>query len=258
MNQSSLTKLLSMRKLFLLLFIIPFFSCRTLNPNVMFQTGKDYPYASDSTTKNTAQEYILAVGDHIELHIFTNEAFKLVDNVQNGIPSNYQSFYYLIESDGSVKLPLLGKVPLRGLRIADAEKLLEQKYATYYITPYVVLRVINREVLVFSGDGGIGSVVNLTNDNTTLVEAITMAGGIRARGKAYKIKLIRGDLKNPQIFQVDLSTMEGIKKSNLTVQAKDIIYVEPSPDYSSKVVVQIAPYVSILTTFLLVFDLLKK
>lgn len=247
-----------MRKLFLLFLILPFFSCRTLNPNLMFQTGKGYPFAADSANSHPA-EYLIAAEDNIEMHLFTNEAFKLVDNSQGGsFNSTGQIFSYLVESDGGMKLPLLGKVPVRGLTVQQTEKLLEQKYAEYFVSPFVKLRVTNRQVLIFSGDGGTGSIVNLQNENTTLVEALTMAGGVHGRGKAYNIKLIRGDLKNPQIFQVDLSTMEGIKKSNLTVQSKDIIYVEPSPDYTAKILVQISPYVTLLTTTLLVFNLLKK
>lgn len=245
-----------MRKLLLLLFILPFFSCRTLNPSLMFKTGNDYSYATDSI-KTKSSEYLIAPQDHIEIKIFTNDGFKLVDVTQNTIGVN-QSVYYLVEPDGSVKLPLIGKIQLKGMTIHDAERLLEEKYTFYFVTPFVILRVTNRQVLIFPGDGGTGTVVNLPNENTTLLEALTIAGGVHARGKAYNIKLIRGDLKNPQVFLVDLSTMEGIKKSNLIVQAKDIIYVEPSPEYSTKVLAQITPYVSILTTVLLVFNLLKK
>ena len=63
------------------------------------------------------------------------------------------------------------------------------------------------------------------NDNTTLFEALAQAGGLNG-GKAYKIKIIRGDLRNPQIFLVDLSTIKGVVKSDFVLQANDIIYIE--------------------------------
>ncbi len=246
----------NMRKLFLLFFIIPFFSCRTINPSLMFKTGNSYVFATDSVS-NQATEYLIAPFDHLDMRIFTNDAFKLVD-LNQSVSNISQINYFLVEFDGYTKLPLIGRVKVAGMTIHDIEKMLEQRYSLYYISPFVVLRVLNRQVLVFQGDGGTGTVVNLQNENTTLLEALTLAGGVHARGKAYKIKLIRGDLKNPQIFAIDLSTMEGIKKSTLAVQSKDIIYVEPSPDYSSKVLAQITPYVGILTTALLVISLLKK
>jgi polysaccharide export outer membrane protein len=248
----------AIRTLFLLLCVLSIFSCRTLNPSVMFQTEKGYPYSTDSINPT---EYLIAIGDHIEMKIFTNDAFKLVDvttNNSGGVIGNNQSIYYIVEKDGTVKLPLIGKIQILGLKVRDAEKMLEEKYATYYITPFVMLRVINLHVLVFQGDGGAGSVVTLQNENTSLIEALTMAGGVHSRGKAFKIKVIRGNLKNPQIYLVDLSTIEGVKKSSMTVQANDIIYVEPSGDYSSKVLVQLSPYIGMLTAVLLVLNLFNK
>ena len=223
----------------------------------MFKTSSDYVYATDSINKQ-AIEYLIAPYDHLEMRVFTNDAFGLVQYNQTSNTGSSPINYFLVESDGFVKLPLIGRIKLSGMNIHYAEKLLEEKYAQYYVSPFVILRVINRQVLIFPGDGGTGSVINLLNENTSLLEALTLAGGVHARGKSYKIKLIRGDLKNPQIFAIDLSTMEGIKKSTLTVQAKDIIYVEPSPDYAVKVLGQVTPYVSILTTVLLVVSLLKK
>ena len=68
---------------------------------------------------------------------------------------------------------------------------------------------------VFPGAGGEGKVVNLENENTTLIEALALAGGITNTGKANKIKVIRGDLRNPKVMLVDLSTIEGMKQSNM-------------------------------------------
>jgi polysaccharide export outer membrane protein len=247
----------SFRALVVLCFMLPFFSCRTLNPSIMFQTSDNYPFSTDSVRPS---EYLIATDDRLDMRIFTNDAFKLVDltSTNSGALNMNQSIYYTVENDGTVKLPLLGKVPVKGLRVREAEKLLEEKYSQYYVTPFVMLRVINLHVLVFPGDGGTGSVVMLQNENTTLLEALTMAGGVHSRGKAFKIKVIRGNLKNPEIFLIDLSTIEGVKKSNMTVQANDIIYVEPSADYSAKVLVQLTPYIGLLTTVLLILNLFKQ
>jgi len=246
-----------MRKLLLFFLIVPFFSCRTLNPNVMFQTGSGFTYATDSTKDKTG-EYVIAPEDHLDIRIFTNDALRLAEASQTATNINSQSVYYLVESNGEVKLPLIGRVQVKGLTMPQVETLLEEKYSVYFVSPFIIVRVLNREVLVFQGDGGTGQIINLQRENTTLLEALTQAGGIHSRGKAYKIKLIRGNLKDPLVFQIDLSTMEGAKNSNLIVQSKDIIYVEPSGDYSAKVLTQLTPYIGILTTILLVVNLLKN
>jgi polysaccharide export outer membrane protein len=109
--------------------------------------------------------------------------------------------------------------------------------------------------LVFPGSGGAGKVVTLENENTSLIEALALAGGITETGKAYKIKLIRGDHRNPQVQLIDLSTVEGLRQSNLQLQANDIIYVEPVPRISQHVLSQITPIIGIITSVLLIYDI---
>ncbi|MBK6834533.1 MAG: hypothetical protein IPG89_09750 [Bacteroidetes bacterium] len=49
-------------------------------------------------------------------------------------------------------------------------------------------------------------------NNTTVFEAIALAGGISQDGKAYRIKLIRRVTpnSNPIVYLIDLSKIEGI------------------------------------------------
>jgi polysaccharide export outer membrane protein len=83
------------------------------------------------------------------------------------------------------------------------------------------------------------------------LELIAIAGGIPINGKAHRIKLIRGDLKNPQVYLIDLSTIEGMKKAELTMQGNDIVYVEPRNDYVSNFSNRAAPYLGLLNLILI-------
>jgi polysaccharide export outer membrane protein len=142
------------------------------------------------------------------------------------------------------------------MTIREAEKSLEAQYANFYNKPFVVVRVVNRRVTIFPGTGGSGRVVNLDNESTTVIEALALAGGITNTGKAKKIKLIRGDLRNPKVILLDLSTIEGVKQGNLLLQANDIIYVEPVPRVSQEVLIQITPIVGIITSFALIYNII--
>jgi polysaccharide export outer membrane protein len=141
------------------------------------------------------------------------------------------------------------------LTVREAERLLEDKYAVYYNKPFVMLNVVNRRVMVFPGTGGAGKVVLLENENTTLIEALALAGGITESGQANIIKLIRGDSRNPQVHLIDLSTVEGMKQSNLLLQANDIIYVEPVKRVSRGILAEITPLVGIVTSLLLLYEI---
>jgi hypothetical protein len=116
---------------------------------------------------------------------------------------------------------------------------LQVLYSPYYREPFVQTRVTNNRVIVLGALGG--QVLPLTNDNMNLIEVLALAGGVdgsgsgggggngvyRYGGKTSNIRIIRGDLKNPQIEQIDLSTISGMRRANLQMEPNDIVYIEP-------------------------------
>ncbi len=233
-------------------------SCQLLNPERMLRTPKGFEFA-DFSAETIPQEYRLAPNDQLYFRLFTNLGERLVDPI-NQMQQQQQmrgENNYLMEFDGMVKLPVLGRVKLSGMTLREAEQFLEIEYAQFYNRPFVKLMVTNHRVTIFPGGrGGTSMVVYLENTNTSLFEALAMAGGI-ADGRANKVKLIRGDLKNPQIFHIDLSTIEGVKNANMIVQANDIIYVEPRERVSQRILENVTPYLTLVTTALLVYSLFK-
>lgn len=232
-----------------LLFIVLFSSCdRYLNRHLMLRTGADYPYSQFSEIIET--EYRLAADDRVGLRIYTNDGSGLI-NIGTGsgtavLVGSGTELSVKIESDGFAKLPLFGRLYLAGLTIRQAEMLIEDKFAEYYNNPFVLIEVSNRRVVIFAGSNT--SVVSLQNDNTTLFEVLAQSGGLPEDAKADKIKLIRGDLKNPDVYLIDLSTLSGMQNANLVMQANDIIYIETRKGYVGKVLSEIAPYIAILSS----------
>jgi len=252
-----------MKKLVLFLLICIGLSSCNINPSVMFKVPSNYEFDVDQTIGNV--EYRMSPNDIVSLSVYTNDGFKLIDittsaesvNSRLNNTNNNSAIQFLVEPDGFVKLPIIGKLKLAGLTIREAEKLLETQYASFYNKPFVILKVVNRRVTVFPGTGGSGRVVNLDNESTTVIEALALAGGITNTGKSRKIKLIRGDLRNPKVILINLSSIEGLKEGNLLLQANDIIYVEPVPRISQEVLTQIAPLVGIITSFTLIYNIAK-
>ena len=213
-------------------------------------------------------EYKLSPNDRFTFLVSTNEGYKLIDYATNINSSTNNSMAsgnsgsnlmeYNLDKDGNVKLPILGNVLLKGKTLTEAEKLLEEKYSEIYKYPFIKLRVINKRVMVFPGEGGTGITLTLQNDNTSLIEALALAGGIRTTGKAFRIKLIRGSLTNPQIYLIDFSTVESMKSGDIVLQANDIIYVEPVRNTSQGILAQISPVIGIITAILLVYQITKK
>ena len=251
------------KKLFLLFMVAALASCHVLRPNLMLKTDKKYRY--DSLVKYPETPYKLSQNDVLEFKMFSNDGFKLIDmTTLEGTSNNLtlrRGFEYHIENDGMIKLPVLGRIKISGLTIREAELFLEEKYTTYYNKPFILLKVTNKRVIVFPGSDGSARIIPLENDNTTLLEALALAGGIAGNGKAYEVKLIRGDPKNPLVFKMDLSTIQGFKESDPILQANDIIYVEARGRYASRIGTEIAPYLSLIssvTSLVLLYILVKN
>jgi len=217
----------------------------------MLTTPPGYKYANlnDSLARLT---YLLAPNDIISFQIFTNDGFKMVDVINNAQASYFVKAEAPIEADGTIKMPMVGRVKLAGLTVQDAEKKLESLYAEFYIKPFVRLSVNNKRVIVFPGNNAVAKVIPLQNNNTTVLEAIALAGGIPEDGKAYKVKLIRTlpDGKSV-VYLLDLSTIDGLSQGQTTVLANDIIYVEPRYRPVQAFVRDISPILSLLLSTLI-------
>jgi polysaccharide export outer membrane protein len=226
----------------------------SINPSVMFKTPKNYKF--NIPPNDSQPDYKIAAYDILEFKIFTNEGYKLIDLISTSAASTNSTIVsteYIVDKEGYVKLPVLGSILIKDLTRIEAEKMLEEKYTAFYNKPFIKLKVVNRRIFVFNGSGSQGAVVTLSNEKTTVIEALAKVGGITLTGKAFRIKLIRGDLKNPDVQLIDLSTLEGMKKSNLLVQANDIIYVEPVKRVSQEVLSQLAPFLALLNTVVIIF-----
>ena len=244
---------------YLLLFLLPLAflsSCRSLRSNLMLKTPDDFSY--DKLVDSLAgDDYVIAQNDAILYRIYANNGYKLIDLTSESNIIYRNEIDAVVESDDSIKMPLLGRVKLAGLTVKKAEEFLQQKYSKLYIDPFVNLKVTNKRVIVFPGNGGQAKVLNLSNNNTTVIEALANAGGVLEDGKAYKIKLIRKSndpAKAALVYLMDLSTIEGIRDGNRIVQAGDIVYVEPryKPLYAFSR--EVAPLVTLLTSVLLMIQ----
>lgn len=224
----------------------------------MLRTGSGYEYTQVPTTPQL--EYKIANNDIIEFRIFSNNGFKLIDltNFSTSMGGAGRiTLEYLVEHDGMIKLPIVGRIKIAGMTIREAELMLEKIYSVHYNHPFVMMSVSNQRVIIFPGAGGNARVIQLTNNNTTLLEALALAGGI-STGKAHKIKLIRGDFKNPQVYLIDLSTIEGMKNGDMVIQANDIIYVEPVLQVTRTILGELTPILSLLSSFLIIWSVINN
>jgi len=248
-----------MRKIALALLLLSVLSsCRLLRPSLMLKTPKNYAF-DKLTDSMTVDVYRISPNDMIVVKLMSNEGFRLVDVSSLGTAQvSVASFDVTVETDGTVKLPLIGRLKLEGLTVREAEQLMEGRYSEFYVGAYVIAKVTNKRVTVFPGAGGTARVISLNYNNTTVFEALALASGIPEDGKAYKIKLIRYTKDKPKVYLIDLSTIDGLKAGSTVVQANDIIYVEARDRVARRLTTEIVPYITLLTSILLVYGIFTK
>ena len=231
-------------------------SCKVYKQDIMFQLDENFSESDLSKAVNQVEKnYTIQKNDLISVNVFTNKGERIVDpNFELTSGGNNQStvgrreFSYLVKEDGNVKLPIVGDMAVNDLTIDEAEKNLEVAYNEYYKDSFVKLGFINKRVIVLGASGG--QVINLVNDNTSLVEVIAQSGGVNLGARAQNIRLIRGELDNPEVFLIDLSTVAGMRESVIQVKPGDIIYVEPWRRAWLEGIRDIAPVLSLVSSVL--------
>ena len=247
-----------MRYLTLLLFsIFVFSSCKIFRSNLMLRTPKDFVY--DKLVDSLSRlDYKIAPNDAMICRVLPNNGYKLIDLASAGSNTfRTPDLDVTVNSSGDIKMPSVGLVHVAGLTMQQAEALLEKLYSDQYVDPFVTIRITNRRVIVFPGNGGAAKVVPLLNNNMTVIESLASAGGIQEDAKAYKVKLIRNNpdpTQKPFVYLMDLSRIEGVVVANSKVQAGDIIYAEPRYRPFATVVREVTPLLTLATTVLLLVE----
>ena len=250
------------RILFLIgcLAILSFSSCKMLRPTVMFQTDKNFHY-NDFADKPRVM--VLQPFDQLDVIMSTNNGYLLLEtDATEGSRFNNRNrqedkVTYMIRQDSIVKIPTVGEIKLGGMTKDSAEAILEQELSKYYQAPFVKITVTNRNVILFFDEGTKGTKISIPEGGITLMEAIADAGGLTESSKSYKIKLIRGNNKNPEVYNFNIRSLEEFKKANFMLESNDIIYVDSRPRYATKFVKEISPYLTLITCITMVYSIFR-
>jgi polysaccharide export outer membrane protein len=225
-----MTKSFSVSKYaFLLPLLILVISCSSYKQNIMFKPGE---LKTDPITKEVLKaekNYVIQKNDYLKLEVFSSKGERVIDpdgellkQMGNMAQTNLKpQLSYLVNTEGIAKFPMIGEVNLAGMPLRQAESILQKLYDLFYKDCFVALTFLNKRAIVLGSVGG--QVIPLPNQNVSLIEVLALAKGLGNDAKAHNIRVLR----NEQVFEVDLSTISGYRAGNLTIEAGDIIYVEP-------------------------------
>ena len=150
----------------------------------------------------------------------------LTSRTDNNLTAKGDDIGLLVTQKGTVRLPLIGSIELVGLTEDEATAKLIEQYKLYIKNPYVKTEIKNQRVVVI-GEVKKPGVVSVTNGTMNVVEAIAQSGDLTDLAARNNVKIIRGDLRNPNVRTIDLANIVALNDSSLLLRPNDIIYVQP-------------------------------
>ncbi len=132
---------------------------------------------------------------------------------------------YLVDKNGNVELPLVGKIKVGGLSTDKAREAISEKAKIYYKDPVVNVRMANFYVSVL-GEVARPSQYIIPNEKATILDAIAMAGDLTIYGKRDNILLIREINGEKKAIRFDLRTKSLFQNPYFYLRQGDVLYVE--------------------------------
>jgi polysaccharide export outer membrane protein len=136
---------------------------------------------------------------------------------------------YLVGTDGSIVLPILGKIEVVNKSIASLEQelisILED--GQHLVSPSVSVRLLNAKVTIL-GEVGRPGTYTFTEQFISLPQALGYAGDLSINGKRTDILLIREQQGERRISQIDLTTTNWMNNPEYRIMPNDVIVVNPN------------------------------
>lgn len=136
---------------------------------------------------------------------------------------------YLVDNQGYIDFPVLGKLRVVGLTKSETETLIKSKLKDYLKEePVVNVRFINYKISVI-GEVNRPSTFTIANEKVNVFEALAMAGDLTIYGLRNNVKLIREDQSGvKQIITLNLNDANVVLSPYYYLQQNDILYVTPN------------------------------
>lgn len=177
----------------------------------------------------TLSDFRLGTGDKIAVVVYRNEELNRT---------------FTVGPTGVIYLPLAGEVNAMNQSLRDLRMVIEERLAEYIVEPHVNIEVTSsRSQKVFVlGEVTRPGVFVIEDNNMTAVEAISLAGGFTPHAYKSNVILIRGELSEPKMTQLNMTRT--LKMADLSLnpflQRGDILYV---PSYPISDIAKFASYI---------------
>ena len=160
---------------------------------------------------NPDSGYMLDVGDILQIQLVGQN-----DYIED----------FLINTDGSINLPDIGKIVVAGLSLNDTSQLIKSKVNSAFIgtEAFITLSEIRDVNILVTGNAQNPGIYTLTG-NSNILHAISAAGGISEFGSLREINLLRDNIIIESLDVYDL-LIEGQYNLKKRLRSGDVVFIE--------------------------------
>lgn len=221
-------------------------SCVTARKvNYMQAPDRQIPSYADTLS---FEDYELRIGDRLYVYVYSLD--ENVSKMYNagGTGSNirqqmsvgtmsgsYDLYTYLVDDNGEIDFPTVGKVFVRGLTTRDVKHKLEEELGKLlqeipgYSTVSVEVNIVNRSFSIIGAQSGRYAI---NKEKMTIFEALAMAGDLGEFNSRKEIKLVREKEGVTTIKTFDVRSEDIVNSEFYYIEPNDIIYIRQIPGYS--------------------------
>lgn len=173
---------------------------------------------------------------------------------------------YLVDNEGDILFPVLGKIRVAGLTKGEIAELIQDKLRETVADPMVEVRLLNYKVTLL-GELLEPGTYEIQNDRMSILDALGLAGDLTINADRTNVLLVRDNDGQKEYGRLDLTDPAIFASPYYYLQQNDVIYVEPNAAkkknsrYSQKEqfnITVISSILSVVSTVTTVVVALKK
>ncbi len=235
--------------------VLLFSSCLSRKKTDYFQHIKDETAAQDTIFMKNVFEPIIQTNDILKIEVasinpeaatFFNPSGELNNNTEDDSDLNS----YLVDLNGDIEIPLVGKMKVAGLTTRQIRDTLKSKLEKYLQSPTVRVNFKSYIVTVL-GEVRIPGQYAAKTEKFTLTDALGYAGDLTIFGDRQKVMVIRENDNKKEFNYIDLTKRDIFKSELFYLHPGDVIYVPAGKGRvaSADAFYRIAPMVLSILTF---------
>lgn len=134
---------------------------------------------------------------------------------------------YVVNNEGFINFPVLGKIHVAGMTLQGLQEYLTEKISEKVIDPIVTVELTNFHVNVLGEVNHPGHYI-INNERFSVLDALAQAGDLTAYGERKNVMIIREEDGKRIAHRLNLNKAETLESPYFYLRQNDVVYVEPN------------------------------